>query len=446
MSNRVVIIGGGFAGLAAGVYLSERGFAVTLLERRNHLGGRAYSFTDTKTGDTVDNGQHLFMGCYYHTIDFLKKIGTLDRLSFQEQPRVDFLDAVGRSDSFDCPALPAPLHVLAGLFLMKGLSFGDKVRALNIGGALRGSVEKNGALTVTEWLKSLKQSDRVNERFWNPMAIATLNESPEIASAKMMKKVLQEAFGAGREASAMGIANVGLSELYTDAARQFIEMRGGEVRLRTQISRLVVESEAVATVELKSGERVKADFFISAVPPNILWQLLDENLRAREFSYLSKLQSSPIVSINLWFDRPVTDKQFLGLIGTRVQWLFNKDAISATAKKTNQLALIISAARGFTEWTKNQLVEMAMTELRQVIPASRKARLLHSAVVKERDATLSHTVESDALRPRPQTSIPNFILAGDWTETGLPATIESAVLSGKRAAEIVSSKFDTRLK
>ncbi|MBI3654180.1 MAG: FAD-dependent oxidoreductase [Acidobacteria bacterium] len=438
MSKRVVIIGGGFAGLAAGVDLSERGYDVQLLERRNHLGGRAYSFADAQTGDTVDNGQHLFMGCYVHTIAFLKKIHCLDKLKFQTRPQIDFLDTEHLFTTFDCPPLPAPFHVLAGLFRLQGLTVGDKLRALNIGKALRGKAAKNGALSVTEWLKTLHQSARIRERFWYPMAIATLNENPDIASAKMLKKVLQEAFGAGREASALGISSVGLSELYTDGAQAFIESRGGKIHLRAQVDKLLRNDGKVIAVALKNGERLEADYVISAVPPNVLGEILDEEARRNEFAYLEKLHSAPIVSINLWFDKPVTDREFIGLLGTRVQWLFNKDLLNPQKPKSNHLALVISAAHDYMALTKTQLVELALAELHQLIPASREANLLHSTIVKERDATLSHTVASDDLRPHPQTSLTNFFLAGDWTNTGLPATIESAVLSGHTAAALIA--------
>jgi squalene-associated FAD-dependent desaturase len=438
LSRRVIIIGGGFAGLAAGVDLSERGFTVTVLERRNHLGGRAYSFTDTKTGDTVDNGQHLFMGCYVNTIAFLKKINCLDKLKFQERTRIDFLDTENLFTTFDCPPLPAPLHVLAGLFRLKGLTIGDKLRALNLGKVLRGKAPQNGSLTVTEWLKKLNQSERIRERFWYPMAIATLNEDPEIASSEMLIKVIQEAFGAGREASAMGVSSVGLSELYTEGAREFIESRCGRIQLLAHVTRLLVKGDKVTAVEFKNGETLEADTFISAVPPNILREILDTNLRGKEFAYLENLKSAPIVSINLWFDRPVTDREFIGLLGTRVQWLFNKDLINPQKKKSNHIALVISAAHGYISMTRNELVEMALAELHQLIPESRKATLLHSTIIKERDATLSHTIASDTLRPYAQTAIANLILAGDWTNTGLPATIESAVLSGKLAASLIT--------
>lgn len=439
-AKRIVIIGGGFAGLAAGVALSERGAAVVVLERRGHLGGRAYSFTDQQTGDTIDNGQHLFMGCYQHTIAFLKKIGCLDRLMFQDRPRVDFLDREHGFTSFECPALPAPLHAVAGLLRMGGLTFGDKLRVVKVGRA----IQKNGragtdALTVKEWLAGLDQSERIRERFWYPMAIATLNEDPAVASARMLKVVLKLAFGAGREATRIGIARVGLSQLYTEGATRFIESRGGAVRTSATVERLVIEGQRIVAVELKDGERVEADAVISAVPHTALLKMLPDALRAGEFAGIEGLRAAPIVSINLWFDRSVFDRQFAGLIGTRSQWIFNKNLIVKPTESSNQIAVIISAAHAFVDWTKEQLVEMALAELRELLPDSRGAQLLHSRIVKEREATLSHTLESDHLRPGPRTSIENLILAGGWTATGLPDTIESAVLSGHTAAEIVSA-------
>ena len=437
MPKRVVIIGGGFSGLAAGVALSDLGHEVLLLERRNHLGGRAYSFTDAKTGDQVDNGQHLFMQCYHETVAFLDKIGCLHKLKFQSKPRIDFLDRQGW-DTFECPPLPSPFHVLAGLLRMDGLSAGDKWRALRVGRALRGRAQNH--LTVDQWFDRLGQSANIRRRFWYPMAIATLNEKPEVASAAMMKVVLLEGFSRDRSGSNIGISRVALSDLYTEGARNFIEAHGGRVRTGAQVIRLVNEKGRVVSAEMKDGTTVEADVFISAVTHEALLQMLPESLRVGEFAGLAALSSSPIVSINLWFDRPVTEREFVGLIGTRIQWLFNKDAILSNGKGSNHIAIIISAAREFVDWTRETLVEMALEELAQLIPESRSARLVHSNVVKERDATLAHTVESDRLRPGPKTSIPNLILAGDWTATGLPATIESAVMSGHIAARIVDGQ------
>lgn len=436
---RVIIIGGGFAGLRAGVSLSERGFEVLLLERRGFLGGRAYSFQDAVTGDTVDNGQHLFMGCYRRTIAFLEKINCLDRLKFQDNPRVDFLDRENGFISFECPSLPAPLHAVAGLLRMKGITPGDKLRAFKVGRAIqKNGKSKSKPLTVSQWLDRLDQSQRIKERFWYPMTIATLNESPEIASAEMMKVVLKEAFARSRKSTSIGIARVGLSDLYTTGASAFIEAHGGTVRTGAQVNRFVVERDKVAAVELKDGERITADYFISAVTPSAFLQMIPGELREGEFRALASLSSSPIVSINLWFDRQVIDREFVGLIGTRSQWIFNKDLIVKPAGQANQIAVIISAARDFVDWTKDRMVEMALAELNELLPESRSAKLIHCRIVKEREATLSHTLESDRIRPGARTPLSNLILAGDWTATGLPATIESAVISGETAAQIIA--------
>jgi len=436
--SKVVIIGGGFGGLSAGVRLAEAGIEVELLERRGHLGGRAYSFVDPATGDVVDNGQHLFMGCYYETISFLRKIGCLDRLKFQSSPRVDFLDKDNGYCSFRCPDLPAPLHALAGLMRLQGLTISDKLKSLNVGRAIRRNGNSGAeGLTVSDWLDRLGQSDRIKQRFWYPMIIATLNQDPNTASARMMKSVLHHAFGSGVEGSRIGISRVGLSELYTDEARRFIEQHGGSVRLSAEVKHLTNEGTRLCGVTLRDGQVVGGDFFISAVPPAALAGILPMTLRAGKLKNISLLDSSPIVSINLWLDRPVLEREFVGLLGTRTQWAFNKDMILRSANKSNQVALVISAARGFVGWSKELLVEMAMSELNELLPESRAARVVRSVVVKEREATLSHTVESDLLRPGLHTSLSNFFLAGDWVDTGLPATIESAVKSGHAAAQAV---------
>jgi len=436
MPKRVVIIGGGFAGLAAAVELSERGADVLLLERRRHLGGRAYSFTDTVTGDVVDNGQHLFMGCYANTIRFLEKIGRLDGLRFQSSPRVEFLDRENGFTAFDCPPLPAPLHALVGLFRMRGLTPRDKLRTLNVARALRASTNGKPGPTVSKWLDGLRQSERIKKRFWYPMAIATLNEDPEIASSKMLRKVLEVAFDGSRKDASIGIARVGLSDLYTTGACSFVESRGGTIRTGAEVRSLTVQQGRAVACELAGNERVEADWFISAVPPSAFLKMLPREMQGAEFASLGSLNSSPIVSVNLWFDRPVTDREFVGLLGTNIQWLFNKDVIVSPGTASNHLALVISAARGFVGMTKSALTEMALAELRELLPAARAANLVHSRVVKEPDATLSHTVESDSIRPGPRTSIHNLLLAGDWTDTGLPATIESAVLSGNIASSL----------
>jgi len=442
----VVIIGGGFAGLAAAVDLAERGRRVLVLERRAFLGGRAYSFTDQATGDTIDNGQHLLMGCYHHTINFLNKIGALGKLKFQANPQVDFLSERGGHARFSCPPMPAPLHLLAGLARLGTIGWRDRLGALRVGMALRhlnGNRARLSDITVRDWLNELGQSERMQQRFWDLIALATLNETPERASADMFARVLDQAFLHTRRDSAMAISRVGLSDLYTVDAQAFIAARGGEVRLNASVTQLEFENGRATGVILRHGERIGAEAIISAVPYFALKSLLPDVVLAsnESFRHLESFKSSPIVSINLWYDEPVTELEFTGLLDSPIEWVFNKNAIAGeTAKRQQHLALVISGAHEAVAIPKEQLVEMAVSELQRFFPAARNARPVHWFVVKEREATISHTVGTARLRPAQRTPFDNFFLAGDWTATGLPATIEGAVWSGQECARAIINR------
>ncbi|HEY6400167.1 MAG TPA: hydroxysqualene dehydroxylase HpnE [Blastocatellia bacterium] len=448
----VLIIGGGFAGLAAAVDLAEAGKRVLLLERRSFLGGRAYSFTDKTTGDTIDNGQHLMMGCYHRTLGFLEKIGSLDKLKFQTDPRVDFLqegsDGEVARASFKCPPLPAPLHLLGGLARLKTIGWGDRLRALGVGLAVRqaahmlgGDRNKLAEITVREWLDSLGQSERIQRRFWRPMALATLNEPPDVASADMFARVIELGFMRTKSDSAMVISQVGLSDLYTRQAQRFIEDRGGELRLNADVSQIEFEAGAAAGVTLRSGDRIDADVVISAVPYFALRRMLPAEFAASHFPYLDRLKSAPIVSINLWYDEPVTDLEFAGLLDSPIEWVFNKNAINKdggqNSGRRQHLALVISGAHEAATRPKEELIALADAEVKRFFPAARRQRLFHAFVVREHDATISHPVGTARLRPSGRTGFDNFFLAGDWTATGLPATIEGAVQSGQECARMI---------
>lgn len=443
--KKILILGGGLAGLAAGVALAEQGHKVTLLERRAFLGGRAYSFHDETAGEVIDNGQHLFMGCYHETFKFFRRLGTLDGLHFQERSRVDFLDAAIGQATFQCSSLPAPLHMLTGLLGLRGITLGDKLRTVFLGNALRvknGAInEKFGQITVDQFLSNCNQSDLMKERFWNIFSIATLNEDPKVAVASLLVRVLQQAFGGSKADSTMVTAKVGLSELYTEQAKAFIEARGGSVQLRATVKQLLISAQVCKGVQLAGGEVLEADYYISSLPHFALLPLLPAELAQKPyFANWQLLKSSPIISFNLWFDRPVTDLQFAGLLGGKLQWLFNKDAISLRTREDRQhLCFVISAAHEFASMSKEQLLEMAMADVQKFLPSTNKAKLQKARIIKEQNATFSASIEAEKVRPDAQTPINNLLLAGDWTNTGLPATIEGAVLSGHRVADILNS-------
>jgi len=293
--------------------------------------------------------------------------------------------------------------------------------------------------TVTQWLGELGQSEVVQKRFWNPMAVATLNESPDRASADMFARVIHEAFLQSRKDSELVISKVGLSDLYVTGATKFIEQCGGEIRSGCEVDGIEFDSHGAAAIRLRNSERIEATTVIAAVPPQQLTSLIPSEVSSRWtiFGDLARFSNSPIVSINLWYEKPVTDFEFVGLLDSRVDWVFNKNVINERAGPRQHLALVISGAHSVSKLTKEQLTQLAQEEMNRFFPLAQRTALLHSFVVREHDATISHTIGVTRMRPTQQTPIHNFFLAGDWTNTGLPATIEGAVRSGNECARLI---------
>jgi hydroxysqualene dehydroxylase len=448
MPDDVLIIGGGFAGLAAGVALAQAGRKVRVIEQRPYLGGRARSFRYSPANSIVDNGQHIFMGCYHSTIQFLRTIGTLDRVRFQRHLEVKF---VGREDdktSLAFPGLPSPLHLILGTLRSDSFTWREKLQILNLGRALQSSGTGAGVpdfarLTVDRWLAALSQSEKLRRKFWDLLCIAALNELSQVAAAVVFEPVLRLALFQSPEDSRIGFASSGLSECYTGAASDFICKNRGRIELERNVTAFLI-SEAGSQntcegVRLSDGSAIKAETVLSAVPVFQLRTLLPEELLSSHpfFAGLTGLRPAPIISINLWFDRAVTNLGFVGLRQTTVQWLFNRTLLAGAAE--GYVSLVISGAHDHIQKQKEEIVALALREIRELFPGARKASLLHSLVIKERFATFSPGVDTTAVRPPALTPIRGLYLAGDWTQTGLPATIESAVKSGYTAAtEIIS--------
>ena len=486
--SEVLIIGGGFSGLAAGVALAEAGRSVRLLEQKPHLGGRARSFLDPATGSVVDNGQHIFMGCYHATIHFLSTIGTLNRVRFQKHLNVPFLERNGRLTVLQCPALPSPWHVLLGVLRSGGFAFKEKLEVWRFGGSLQWAKATDPGserLSVREWLTKLGQSERLQRNFWDLLCIAALNEDPSVASAALFERVVRLALFTSPEDSRLGIPRVGLSDVYVDAATAYIRARGGRVECRRSVASLLVSEGRCRGVRLSTGEEIEAESVLSAVPSFQLAGLLPGEMLRREpfFAAVVSLRPAPIISINLWFDRAITELDFVGLRGATIQWLFNKGKILGYAgsssplplggvrfldpdgvhrtpeigeggpprplssvrqptervrgSKTsseNYISLVLSGAHRHIGRSKEELLAIALLELGELFPAAQKAKLRHSLIIKERFATFSPTWEAQQVRPTARTPVRGLYLAGDWTATGLPATIESAIQSGYTAA------------
>ncbi len=438
MPRHAVVLGGGFAGLRAAVSLADAGVRVTVLESRNGLGGRARSFTDPSSGEVMDNGQHLFLAGYHRTLAFLERLGTRDRVVFQDHLRVRFLEPGGRGRLLDCPPLPAPWHLIVGLLGLRGIPLRDKLCWVRLRNELKG----NGGTgeTVDQWLARMGQGDRSRKLFWDPLTIAALNEDPRKASAVGLQRVLRTMMGEPWANARLGMSAVGLSDLYAEQSRRIIDGKGGQVHLNRPAAGLEIENGRVGAVRLADGSRIEADAVISSVPPPALLRLLPESapVCAELRQSLGRFQSSPILSVNLWLNRPPTEELFVALIGCRFQWLFNKQAILKLAGiSAGYVALIISAAADYLDRPNEELVRMAVEDLQCCFPAAGRLNPSRSQVVRERDATVSLTPETERIRPSPKSPLQNLFLAGDWTATGLPATLESAVVSGESAASAV---------
>ena len=444
-----IIVGGGFAGLAAATRLAERGARVLLLEARPYLGGRARSWIDPETGSTVDNGQHLFMGCYGDTLLLLDRLGTRDRLNLDERLAVPFLDRDGVVSRFEIPSLPLfSLSIAAGLIRFPRLSLPERLGLLRV--ALRarsrgGRRTPHGALddvSVSSWLRSLGQSPQALERLWHPLAIAALNEEPDRASVEMFLPVLRGLFDSGADGARLGVPRVGLSDLYADPAAHYLRARGSEVRVRAQVRQVLFDRGRCEGVLLADGERLLAPHVIVSAPPADLLEMLPAEIAAEPFfTGCARLETSPIVSVYLWFGGPVTDLPYAGLIGGEWQWLFNRRAFAERSGAGAGVTLVRSAARSFVEASRDVLVRKALEDLHRFLPASRPLALRHALVIKEKRAAISPSCGSSALRPSSRTPHDGLHLAGDWIATGLPATIEGAVVSGHACALQVEGSF-----
>ena len=435
--KEVTVIGGGFAGLSAGVELADRGIRVTVLEGRGHLGGRAYSFRHKPTGDTVDNGQHLFMGCYTATREFLRRIGTDDLLVFQDSLRIDFRHPRRGSMSLALPRrLPRSLRLMVGLARYPGFRWGDAIGMAKIARSLNSPGD--GGEDVETWLAAAGQSADLRETFWDPLCLAALNRAPHEAPAAELRAVLSEAFFGQPDGASLGYAGVGLSGLYTDAARLFIENRGGKVLLSHRAQRVSRAKDGGIRVDVRNHGPTFAGAVVCAVPPETMVGLLPAELEGLMAS-LKAFRPSAILSVNLWLSKPVLPCRLLGLLGTSMQWAFSKPDLyeGRDAASEGHITLVASAADALVALDDGALVDRAMADLRTLVPNAADASVEHHLVVRERSATLG--LPPGRSRPGNATNWPNLFLAGDWTDTGLPATIESAVRSGTRAAALAAA-------
>jgi squalene-associated FAD-dependent desaturase len=449
-SKSVIVIGAGLAGLSSGVALAEAGFHVKLLEQRPFLGGRASSYT-LPDGEQIDNCQHVTLGCCTNLDDFYARVGALPKIA--RYGRLVFVDVAGRRAIIEASALPPPFHLAPSLVFYPSLTRVEKrsIAEAMLVIARRGGRNDDGdaaGCSMLDWLRAHGQSETAISRFWAVILVSALNEELARTDARYGLDVFWKAFLCNRLGYLVGIPRVPLGDLY-EGCRARIEQRGGEVLCRAAVRGLQVGHGRTAAVAMDGGRRLSADFYILAVPHEAALELIPEHIVANEqvFRNIRNLQASPITSVHFWFDRDVMAEPFVTLLDRTTQWIFNKSHLAEGPGEKRRgegrpgegryLQSVISASYGLVDRSRQEIIKLCLGELQQVLPESRQARLLKATVVKETAATFSPQPGADRWRPSQRTPLPNLFLAGDWTATGWPATMEGAVRSGYLAAEAI---------
>jgi zeta-carotene desaturase len=423
------------AGLAAACALGSTGFHVTLLERRPYLGGRASSYQHPGTGEVVDNCQHVLFGCCTNLVEFYRRIGVDSKIHWFDQ--MTFIEPGGRTTVMNESGLPAPLHTAPAFLRFPFLEIIDKVAIARALAALIPIPLRDNGQSFLTWLQNHGQTEKSIERFWKPILVSALNEDIDRVSISSAAQVVRESLRSPY-ARHMGVPQIPLTDLY-DAARAYIESHGGEVRFRTSAESFRAE---LSHVQLGvAGKEESFDYVVLAVPFDGLASILPNTSAAQPLrDSLSRFETSPITGIHLWFDREISDLDHAVLLDRTIQWMFHKSKLQ---KRENNghgsyVELVVSSSKELVEKPKQEIVDLAVGELREFFPAAREANLVKSTVIKEIHATYSPKPGIDLNRPRAETIWPRVFLAGDWTATGWPATMEGAVRSGYQAAQSIA--------
>jgi squalene-associated FAD-dependent desaturase len=427
----VVVVGGGLAGLAASVALADQGLRVSLFEKNPRLGGRATSYR-LPSGEYIDNCQHVTLRCCTNLEDFYRRVGVADKIRYYDE--LLFSDLKRRRGVIRRYPLPAPFHTAFSFAAFPLLSVTDKysiARAMLHVLRAGGTPKLVSGITMLDWLRQEKQTPSAIDRFWRVVLVSALNEDLERTDAHYGILVFWKAFLSSSAGFGMGVPTVPLADLYASCAGR-IEQRGGEVRTRSSVGELCVSNGIVAGVRVDGTGEITADYYLCAVPFDRLLKILPAGLLEREtFANLGHLQVSPITGVHMWFDRSVMSEPFLTSVEGTIQWLFNRTG--------EYVQIVISASHELSDLSQQEIIDICCRELSDLLPRAQGAQLRRAVVIRENSATFSPAPGCDQWRPSQRTMIRNLFLAGDWTKTGWPATMEGAVRSGYQAAEAILS-------
>jgi zeta-carotene desaturase len=444
-SRSVTVIGGGVAGMSTACALAEAGLRVHLVERRGYLGGRASSYLHTGVNEVIDNCQHVLFGCCTNLIAFYQRIGVFDQIDWTSD--MTMIEPGGRRSVLGPSALPAPLHGLPKLLSAHAFTFADKLSLGRAFNALLRAVPADSTETLSAWLVRHKQTSGAVERFWRLVIASALNADLDAIAVPYAAKVVRELFMNSAEAGRMGMSTVPLSQLYA-GAEAFLRSNAAELHLNSNIEAAAWDEEtSMWTVATRNGPLL-TDFLVLALPFEATAKLIPQLPPVEGVDALAaKIEHHehwPISSVHLWFDREITDLPHAVLLDREIHWMYNKGRMQPWRKVNGSyLELVQSASRAFAALERNEAIAQALRELAEFFPAVRTAKLEKAALVKEVRATFGVPPGIDKFRPEARCSPwPNLFLAGDWTRTGWPSTMESAARSGHLAAEALCAAIN----
>jgi squalene-associated FAD-dependent desaturase len=441
----VAIVGGGLAGLAAGCALADAGLRVTLFERRPYVGGRASSYEHPGTGEVVDNCQHVLLGCCTNLIHFYERLGVSDKIRWFDE--LTFIEPGGRASRMAPSFLPAPMHNMPTFLSAKMLTAKDKLAIARAMVEMSRGLPEDSGEDFLSWLRRHKQTEQSIDRFWKTVLVSALNEDLDRISVRYAAQVFRESFMKSAAAGRMGLPSIPLSDLYGNAV-EYIRARGGEVLLRSAVAAIGPKQNSVGVVS-GSGEQLFHCLVLAAPFQNVASLLPADSTAAPIKQQLSHFESSSITGIHLWFDREITPLPHAVLLDRTIQWMFHKSKFheprfhegKENAGAGSYVELVVSASKPLVQKSREEILELATRELAEFFPAVKDAKVVKAAVIKEIYATYAILPGLDKYRPEAKTPWPHIFLAGDWTATGWPATMEGAVRSGYLAAEALAERL-----
>lgn len=433
----VAIIGGGVAGITAFNYLVKRNFKVCLIEARENLGGRINSFIDKITNDEIDNGQHLLIGAYKEFLELLNDLNTNKYL--KKLNNIDFKLYSKKNRYYLKSKLNGKWGYFLGILNLNKINIIDKINIVKLFATINFiRAYKFDDYSCYEFLKKYNQSDKIIKIFWEPLILATLNNNIYDAPAKLLINVLKLGFLSNSQNSKLIFSKVGLTKLIEPIENKMFN--NSKIYKSTRVKKIINENNKIISLLLNNGEYINANSFISTVLPNELKKMnLDSNFE--QFNFFDEWEYSSILSIYLWYDGDILDFEFIGVIDSPIHWIFNRRKIFENKNNIypNLLSIVISSANEIINQSNKEILDLINKELLNILPELKNRNLLHYKIIKEKFATLKIDKTVEKLRPNNNTNFSNLFIAGDWTNTELPATIESAALSGKKSAIFVEN-------